>query len=98
LLDQHGIDYRYRDYRQEPLDVSELRLLMKRLGVGPKEVLRRRDRAFRELGLTGEEADDTLLGHMSAHPTLLERPIGIAGERAVVGRPPDALLDLAAGR
>jgi arsenate reductase len=98
LLDQHGIDYRYRDYRREPLDVSELRLLMKRLGVGPKEVLRRRDRAFRELGLTGKEADDTLLRHMSAHPTLLERPIGIAGERAIVGRPPDALLDLVAGQ
>lgn len=98
MLDQHGIDYRYRDYRREPLDESELRLLMKRLGVGPKEVLRRRDRAFREVGLTGQEDDDTLIRHMSSHPTLLERPIGIAGERAIVGRPPDALLDLAADR
>jgi arsenate reductase len=96
LLDDNGVDYRYRDYRKEPLDESELRLLMTRLGVGPKEVLRRRDRAFRELALTGDEDDDTLITHMSSHPTLLERPIGIAGDRAVVGRPPAALLDLAA--
>jgi arsenate reductase len=46
------------------------------------------------LGLSGEEDDDTLISLMHEHPTLLERPIGIAGSKAVVGRPPEKLLEL----
>ncbi|MDH3744338.1 MAG: arsenate reductase (glutaredoxin), partial [Acidobacteriota bacterium] len=52
------------------------------------------DKAFRELGLTGEEPDADLIRDMAAHPTLLERPIGVLGDRAVVGRPPEKLLEL----
>jgi arsenate reductase len=46
------------------------------------------------LGLTGTETEAELIGLMSAHPTLLERPIGIVGKRAVLGRPPERLLIL----
>jgi arsenate reductase len=54
----------------------------------------RRDRAYRELGLTGAEVEEKLIALMSSHPTLLERPIGMVGNRAVVGRPPERLLTL----
>jgi arsenate reductase len=57
-------------------------------------VLRRKDKAFRELGLSGEEDDATLVALMAEHPTLLQRPIGVLGDRAVVGRPPERLLEL----
>ena len=69
--------------------------MLTKLGVGPKEVLRKRDRAFKELGLTGTEPDAELIRHMAAHPTLLQRPIGVLGDRAVVGRPVQNLLALA---
>jgi arsenate reductase (glutaredoxin) len=65
-----------------------------KLGVGPKAVLRKRDKAYKELGLTGAESDDVLIGHMAKHPTLLQRPIGILGDKAVIGRPITELLTL----
>ncbi|NNK47330.1 MAG: arsenate reductase (glutaredoxin) [Gemmatimonadetes bacterium] len=96
MLQDEGVEFEYRDYKKNPLTEPEIRGLLERLGVAPGEVLRRRDRAFRELGLTGEEAEDRLIAFMAEHPTLLERPIGIVGDRAVVGRPPARLLTLAA--
>jgi arsenate reductase len=94
LLDAREIPYRYRDYKSEPLNQTELRSVLKKLGLGPKDVLRKNDRAFKELGLSGDEPDRELIRHMAAHPTLLQRPIGVAGRRAVVGRPPENLLEL----
>ncbi len=94
MLDERGVAYRYRDYKKQPLDVTELRALFAKLRLSPRDLLRRRDRAFRELGLTGDEPDDRLIESMVAHPTLLERPIGVLAHRAVVGRPPERLLEL----
>jgi arsenate reductase len=56
--------------------------------------VRKRDKAYKELGLTGTESDDVLIPLMAEHPTLLERPIGVLGDRAAVGRPPSNLLEL----
>lgn len=94
MLDQHGIAYRYREYTIETLSETEIRDVLRKLNATPVDVLRKRDPAYRRLGLTGEESDAELIGLMAANPTLVERPIGMAGERAVVGRPPEKLLDL----
>jgi len=95
LLEADEIPYEYREYREDPLRESEIRDVLAMLGVGPKQVLRTRDAAFAKIGLTGDEDDDTLIAHMAAHPTLLQRPIAILGNRAVVGRPPANVLQLA---
>lgn len=94
MLEQKKIPYRYRDYRTEPLSQTEIRRLLGLLGVKPRDVLRRRDKAFKELRLTGDEDARTLIRHMASHPTLLQRPIGIYRRKAVLGRPPETLLDL----
>ncbi len=94
MLDERGVEYRYREYTREPLSEAELRRVLAWLGVDVRDVLRRRDRAYKELALTGEEDADILIAHMAQHPTLLQRPIGVLGERAVVGRPADRLLEL----
>lgn len=94
MLKEHDIAFEYREYKKDPLSLAELRRIMQQLGVSPKEVLRTRDRAYGELGLTGDESDEQLLEHMAAHPTLLQRPIAVHGERAVVGRPPERILEL----
>lgn len=94
MLTEKGIEHRYREYTREPLSEAELRAVLTMLGVGPKALLRKRDKAFGELGLTGDEADDVLIGHMANHPTLLQRPIGVKDGRAVVGRPVENLLEL----
>jgi len=94
LLTKRGIEFEYREYRDDPLSEAEIRDVLARLGVGPREVLRTRDRAAREVGLTGTESDERLIALMAEHPTLLQRPIGVVGARAVVGRPPKRLLEL----
>ena len=94
MLEEHGVAYRYREYKKEPLDEAELRALFAKLGVSPRDLLRRRDRAFRQLGLSGDEPDERLIELMAGHPTLLERPIGVFGDRAAVGRPVADLLRL----
>ena len=94
MLDGHGIEYRYRDYRREPLSKKELQGLLRKLGLPAADLLRRRDPVYREQGLTGEESNARLIELMARHPTLLQRPIGVRGERAVVGRPPENLLEL----
>ena len=95
LLKEKGVDYSYREYTQHPLSVEELQELFSILGLRPKDLLRKRDKAYKQLGLTGEEPDDTLMRHMAEHPTILERPIGVLGKKGVLGRPPEKLLELA---
>jgi len=94
LLERDKVPYHYREYRKEPLTISEVRRVLELLGLGPKDVLRRHDRAFRDLELTGDEPDDELIRLMSEHPTLLQRPIGIYEGRAIIGRPPRKVLEL----
>lgn len=94
MLDEKGIPYRFRDYVKDPLTEAEIRDVLKLLGLRPKDVLRTKDPAVKELGLTGDEPDARLIAAMAKHPTLLQRPIGVVGDRAVVGRPPERLLEL----
>ena len=95
MLKEKGVDYRYRDYRDDPLTKTELKKTLKLLGVRARDALRKNDKAYKELGLTGQEPEARLIGLMAQHPTLLQRPIGIARGRAVLGRPPETLLELA---
>lgn len=92
MLEDKGVAYEYREYKQDPLSRKELEDVLTKLGVSPREVLRTRD--ANKLGLSGDETDTELLGLMAENPTLLQRPIGVVGKKAVVGRPPEALLDL----
>lgn len=90
MLDSKGIQYRYREYNREPLSEKEIRDVLRKLGLKPREVLRKND-----LGFTGDEPDKELIAAMAKHPGLLQRPIGVLGDRAVIGRPPERLLELA---
>lgn len=94
MLKERGVEYRYREYTEEPLSKAEIEKVLGLLGLEPVDVLRKNDAAFKELGLTGKESKAVLLGHMAKHPTLLQRPIAIVGKKAVLGRPPERILEL----
>ena len=94
MLDEKNIPYRYREYTEEPLTQAEIKKVLGFLGMGPRDVLRKNDKAYKENSLTGDETDAQLIKLMAAHPTLLQRPIGIKGDRAALGRPPENLLTL----
>ena len=76
MLDEKKVKYRYREYTEEPLSAEEIEKVLAKLKLGPKDLLRKNDKAYKELGLTGEEADGKLITLMAKHPTLLQRPIG----------------------
>lgn len=64
------------------------------LGVRPIEIVRRGEAQYKELGLSDATPDDEVLRAMAEHPILIERPIVVRGGRAVVGRPPETVLEI----
>lgn len=94
MLNEHDAEHHYREYTKDPLSEDELRSVLAKLGLPASAVFRKREKVGKELGLTGEESDDVLIPHMAQHPTLLQRPIAVLGDRAVLGRPVENLLEL----
>ncbi|GAC1036182.1 arsenate reductase (glutaredoxin) [Pseudomonas sp. No.117] len=82
-------------YLETPPDADTLRALLTKLGIGARQLLRTGEDAYRDLNLADPALDDdALIAAMAAHPKLIERPIAVRGERAVVGRPPERVLEI----
>ena len=94
LLDERGIGWDSVDYHVHGLTEPELRGLLANAGVGPREFLRAREALVKELGLPGERSDDELIALMVEHPSLVQRPIVVRGDRAVLARPIERALEL----
>ena len=95
LLDERGIEADRVNYHVEGLTEDEIRGLLAKAGVGPHEVLRTREPVYEELGLAGREiSDDELIALMAQHPQLVQRPIVVRGDRAVLARPIERVLEL----
>ena len=94
LLEERGASFELREYLVDPLGVEELRGLGARLGRPVAEWIRKQEAVFAELGCSLEDPDQQLLAAMADHPILMERPIFVRGRRAVVGRPPEDVLEL----
>lgn len=97
LLEEAGVEgveqYRYLD---EPPTRTELEEVVSLLGVRPIEICRTKDPAFRalEVGDGSDLADDEVLELMAAHPKIIQRPILVYEGKAIVGRPPERVLDI----
>ena len=88
LLRESGVSFEKVNYYIEPLSEKKLRELIKKMGIVPRELLRKTEIIYRELGLgKGDRDDDELIRLMVKHPDLIQRPIVERGGRAVLGRP-----------
>jgi arsenate reductase (glutaredoxin) len=95
LLQERGAEPRIRLYLEDPPDAAELRSILKKLGIPARSLLRKGEAEYREQGLDDASlSEDRLIGAMAATPRLIERPIVIAGRRAAIGRPPEAVLEI----
>jgi arsenate reductase len=82
-------------YLETPPTRAELTALLKQLGLRPQELLRKQEAEYKELGLEQPGSSDRqALDAMLSHPRLMERPIVSDGQRAVIGRPPESVLEL----
>lgn len=95
LLEARGLQPRVVEYLKTPPDRAMLAGLLGKLGIPARELLRQNEPEFTALGLGDTSlSDDALIDAMAAHPRLIERPIVVAGRRARVGRPPEAVLEI----
>ena len=97
LLRERGLEPHIIEYLKTPPDAATLRALLGMLGCPARDLLRRGEEAFSSLGLAARlDDDDALIAAMLEHPVLIERPVIVVGERAVIARPPEKLLALLA--
>jgi arsenate reductase (glutaredoxin) len=97
LLEDRDLDVEVRRYLDEPPSRSELEDVLERLGFDdPRQMMRTGERVYEELSLASA-GPDQLLDAMVEHPILIERPIVIRGDRAVIARPPERLAELLEG-
>ncbi len=96
LLQQHGVEPQIVLYLDTPPDVKMLQTLLQKLGMhSARELMRRKEDLYKELDLDNSAlSENQLLQAMAQHPKLIERPIVINGERARIGRPPEAVLEI----
>ncbi|MFT5721920.1 MAG: arsenate reductase [Motiliproteus sp.] len=95
LLQEQGQEPDIRLYLDSPPSHEELSRLLSQLGMTPRQLLRRGEQEYKDQDLgNGELSDAALIAALVQFPRLLERPIAIRGDRAVIGRPPENVLEL----
>jgi len=95
LLEDRQISPQVVDYLKTPPSADELRHILILLKLRPRELMRRKESVYQELGLDDPAlSDDQLIAAMVANPILIERPIVVKGQRAAIGRPPEQVLEI----
>lgn len=95
LLEEHAVAPQVIRYLDTPPDADTLRELLARLGIGARELMRTGEAAYRDNGLDDPALDEeALIAAMVEFPILIERPIVVMGDRAIIGRPPERVLEL----
>ena len=95
ILKDRGVAFDSINYYENPLSADELRKLIDKLGIEPRELLRKDEKIYRDLDLARRQIpDDELITLMVENPDLIQRPIVVKGEKAVLGRPPQSVEEL----
>jgi arsenate reductase (glutaredoxin) len=95
ILNDRGVDFESINYYETPLSAAELRGLIDKLGISARDLLRTDEPIYRTLNLGERDVpDDELIALMVENPDLMQRPIVVSGERAVLARPPEIVEEL----
>lgn len=95
LIEARGLQPRIVHYLETPPSAAELRELLRKLGLSARQLLRSGEDEYKALNLADSALGEAaLLDAMLSHPRLIERPILVAGDRAVIGRPPEKVLEI----
>lgn len=93
LIEENNQEVTIVEYLKNPLSKSEINSLIKALSVNPIEMMRTKEAEFKEQNLKGAD-DETLINAMVTTPKLIERPIVVKNQKAIIGRPPENVLTL----
>ena len=95
MLRENGIEPLIVEYLKKPLQLNELESISKKLKMPPEKFVRKNDNKYKKLDIDGSKMSDTeMFQAIIDYPRILERPIIISGDKAVIGRPPENILDL----
>ena len=95
LLQEKGIEPTIIEYLKTPPSADELEEILNKLGMEPRDLMRKGEDAYREAGLDNPALDrEALIAAMVAHPILIERPIVLSKGKAAIGRPPERVLEI----
>lgn len=95
LLEEQSISPDVVEYLKDTPDAATLKDVLKKLGIPARELLRTKEDAYKELGLSDPGlSDDDIINAMISQPKLIERPIVIKGSQARIGRPPENVLEI----
>ncbi|SDS80607.1 arsenate reductase (glutaredoxin) [Pseudomonas fuscovaginae UPB0736] len=95
LLEARGLAPTVVRYLDTPLDAVQLRTLLNKLEIGARQLLRSGEDEYQSLNLADSQlSEEQLIDAIAAHPKLMERPILVAGDKAIIGRPPEKILEI----
>ncbi len=95
LLEERGVMPTIVFYLEQPPSASDLKSILAKLGKRPRDIMRIKEQPYKDLALGDPDtSDDDLIAAMIAHPILIERPIVVSGDKAALGRPPEAVLEI----
>jgi arsenate reductase len=95
LIEEKGVSVNIVEYLKTPPDFAELDGILQMLGCEPRELMRKHESPYKEMNLHDESVGrDALIQAMVDNPILIERPIVIKDGRAILGRPPEKVLEL----
>jgi arsenate reductase (glutaredoxin) len=95
LLTEKGVDFNKVNYYIEPFSKAQLKSLLKKMKMKPSELLRKNEKVYVELGFKNKNySEEEILNLMIKNPDLVQRPIVEKGEKAILARPPEKILDI----
>jgi arsenate reductase len=93
LLEEKGGDIKVVKYLEETPSRGEIAALLQKLGISARELMRTKEETYKELGLAKVEDEEKLIDALAEYPRLIERPILIEGNRALIGRPVEKVVE-----
>ena len=95
ILHQHDLETEIVLYLDNPPSAEEIASILNKLELSPRDILRKGEDAYKELNLKNDKlTNKDLINFMVENPKLIERPIVVRGDKAVIGRPPENVLSL----
>ncbi len=93
LLEENGAEVEIFKYLDEEISKDDIKTLLSMLGISARDLMRTKEDIYKELDLKNEESEEKLIEAMVNHHKLIERPIIIKDNKALIGRPPTLVLD-----
>ncbi len=94
LLEENGAEIEVFKYLNETITKEDIKHLLTLIGAKPKDIMRTKEAIYKELELKDVEDEEKLIEAMVEHPKLIERPIVIKDNKAIIGRPPSKVLEI----